>query len=286
MIIDSHLHVWSDDPERYPWAGEGTAEAGTVELLLETMARHGVHKACIVQPIHYLFDNRYVADCLARYPTTFAGIAIMDRRAPDAVEQLERLVRDDGFEGLRMHLGRADDPAEWAAPDQDPIWRKAGELGACMLSFGPAAMQPAIEPIVARHEGVKVILDHLGGAAVYEEPPLPQLRKVLGLARYPNVFVKFTPQAAQAAPARAEAGADGYPFPDQHAVYERIYDAFGPQRLLWGTDFPHIFGNIGYRAGLDLFRHHMPFLNADDQEWLLAKTALSIWRFGTEGHAG
>ena len=37
-------------------------------------------------PIHYLYDNRYVADCLARYPTTFSGIAIMDRRAPDAVE--------------------------------------------------------------------------------------------------------------------------------------------------------------------------------------------------------
>ena len=143
MIIDSHLHVWSDDAGRYPWAGEGTTEAGSVELLLETMARHGVDKACIVQPIHYLFDNRYVADCLARYRTTFSGIAIMDRRAPDAVEQLERLVGGDGFEGLRMHLGRADDPAEWAAPDQDPIWRKAEELGACMLSFGPAEKRSA-----------------------------------------------------------------------------------------------------------------------------------------------
>ena len=280
MIIDSHLHVWSDDPERYPWAAEGTTEAGTVELLLETMAKNGVRKACIVQPIHYLFDNRYVADCLARYPTTFSGIAIMDRRAPDAVEQLERLVGGDGFEGLRMHLGRADDPAEWAAPDQDPIWRKAEELGACMLSFGPAEQQPAIEPIVARHPGVKVILDHLGGAPLHEDPPFPQLRRVLDLARYPNVYVKITPQAAQVG-----AGADSYPFPDQHAVYERIYDAFGPQRLLWGTDFPHIFRNIGYRAGLDLFRRHMAFLNEEDKEWLFARTALSIWKFGAAADA-
>ena len=280
MIIDSHLHVWSDDPERYPWAAEGTTEAGTVELLLETMAKNGVRKACIVQPIHYLFDNCYVADCLARYPTTFSGIAIMDRRAPDAVEQLERLVGGDGFEGLRMHLGRADDPAEWAAPDQDPIWRKAEELGACMLSFGPAEKQPAIEPIVARHPGVKVILDHLGGAPLNEDPPFPQLRRVLDLARYPNVYVKITPQAAQVG-----AGADSYPFPDQHAVYERIYDAFGPQRLLWGTDFPHIFRNIGYRAGLDLFRRHMAFLNEEDKEWLFAKTALGIWKFGAAEHA-
>ena len=279
MIIDSHLHVWSDDPERYPWAGEGTSEAGTVELLLETMAKNGVHKACIVQPIHYRYDNRYVADCLAKYPTTFSAIAIMDRNAPDAVEQLERLVGEDGFEGLRMHLGRADDPAEWAAPDQDPIWRKAEELGACMLSLGSAEQQPAIAPIVARHPGVKVILDHLGGAPVQEEPPFPLLRKVLDLARYPNVYVKFTP--------RVGTGTDIYPFPDQHAVYERIYDAFGPQRLLWGTDFPHIFRNIGYRAGLDLFRRNMAFLNEEDKEWLFARTALSIWKFGAaENTAG
>ena len=276
MIIDSHLHVWSDDPVRYPWAGEGTSEAGTVELLLETMAKNGVHKACIVQPIHYLYDNRYVADCLARYPTTFSGIAIMDRNAPDAVERLEWLVGEDGFEGLRMHLGRAEDPAEWAAPDQDPIWRKAEELGACMLSLGSAEQQPAIAPIIARHPGVKVVLDHLGGAPVQEEPPFRLLRKVLDLARYPNVYVKFTPRVGD--------GTDIYPFSDQHAVYERIYDAFGPRRLMWGTDFPHIFRNIGYRAGLDLFRRHMAFLNEDDKEWLFAKTALSIWRFGAAEH--
>ena len=108
-------------------------------------------------------------------------------------------------------------------------------------------------------------------------PPSPRLRKVLNLARYPNVYVKFTPQVG--------AEADIFPFPDQHAVYERIYDAFGPTRLLWGTDFPHIFRNIGYRSGLALFRRHMAFLNAEDKEWLFARTALSIWKFGAAADA-
>ena len=272
MIIDSHLHVWSDDPERYPWAGEGTTEAGTAELLLETMEKEGVEKACIVQPIYYLYDNRYVADCLAKYPGKFSAMAIMDRHAPDAAEQLERLVTEDGFEGLRMHLSRPDDPAEWAAPDQGAIWRKAEELGACFLSFGPAEKQPAIEPIVARYPGVKVILDHLGGAPVEESPLNPLLDKVLNMAKYSNVYVKFTPQAARAT--------GEYPFKSQHAVYERIYDAFGPQRLMWGTDFPHIFRNIGYQKAIELFREHMGFFTEDDTEWLFAKTALSIWKFG------
>ena len=135
MIIDSHLHVWSDDPTRYPWAGKGTTEAGTAELLLETLAVSGVDKAVIVQPIHYVYDNTYVADCLKKYPKRFSAMAIMDRHAPDAVEQLENLVTVDGFEGLRMHLARPDvehrdvehhrprlPPAEAEVPDRDCLF--------------------------------------------------------------------------------------------------------------------------------------------------------------------
>lgn len=55
----------------------------------------------------------------------------MDRNSPESVQRLEQLVTEDGFEGLRMHLSRTDDPAEWAASSQNPIWRKAEELGAC-----------------------------------------------------------------------------------------------------------------------------------------------------------
>ena len=170
MIIDSHLHVWSDDQDRYPFeGGRKDAAPGSTELLLETMHEFGVDKAVIVQPIHYLYDNSYVADSLKKYPGKFAAMGIMDRHAPDAPDQLEKLVVEDGFSGLRMHLGRPDDPAEWAAPDQDPIWRKAEELGASFLSFGPADKLPAVEPIIARFPGVKVVLDHIGGAPTNEE---------------------------------------------------------------------------------------------------------------------
>ncbi len=272
MIIDSHLHVWSDDYQRYPFAdGRTDAAPGSAELLLETMDAAGVDKAAIVQPIYYLYDNSYVADTLKKYPGKFAAIGILDRHAPDTPEELERLVKEDGFSGLRMHLSRPDDPAEWAAPDQNPIWRKAEELGATFLSFGPAEKQPAIEPIVARFPGVKVVLDHIGGAPTDEEDPAPLLGHVLNLAQYPNVYVKFTPQGHKSQ--------QDYPFRDTFSTFEKIYDAFGPQRLMWGTDFPHVLLDIGYIPALDLFREHMGFLNDDDKEWLFSKTALSVWNF-------
>ena len=107
MIIDAHLHVWSDDFERYPFAeGIDKKEGASVELLNETMEEAGVDKAVIVQPAYYLYDNRYVAECLRRFPGKFAAIGLMDRHAPDAPDQLQRLVEEDGFAGLRIHLSR------------------------------------------------------------------------------------------------------------------------------------------------------------------------------------
>ena len=273
MIIDTHVHVWSDDFERYPFAeGRKATEGAPVELLNETMAEAGVDKAVIVQPIHYLYDNRYVADSLRRFPGKFAAIGLMDRHAPDAPDQLQRLVGEDGFGGLRIHLARPDDPAEWAAPDQDRIWERAEELGTCFIVHGPATLLPAVEPIIARFPDVKVALDHIGGAPTDEDPPYPVLSHVLNLAQYPNVYVKFTPQAHKSKLP--------YPHGDTFPTFRRIYDVFGPQRLMWGTNFPGILRTTGYVPALELFRTHMDFLTEEDREWLFCKTALTVWKFG------
>lgn len=272
MIIDTHVHVWSDDFARYPFAeGRKETEAAPVELLGEKMREAGVQKAVIVQPIHYLYDHRYVAQCLHRFPGRFAGIGLVDPKAPDAPDCLERLVTE-GFGGLRIHLARLGDPGAWAAPDQDPLWQRAGELGACFIAHGPAAMLPALEPIIGRFPQVRVVLDHLGGAPVDEEPPCPLLGNVLRLAQRQNVYVKFTPQGHKSKLP--------YPHPDTFAAFRRIYDAFGPQRLMWGTNFPGVLRTTGYLPALELFRTHLDFLSGEDREWLFSRTALEVWRFG------
>ena len=273
MIIDTHLHVWTDDYDQYPFAeGRKATEAATAEMLIETMDEAGVDRAVIVQPIHYLYDNRYVADCLKRFPGKFAAIGLVDRKAPDAPEQLERLVREDGFGGLRIHLSKPDDPAEWAAPDQHPIWEKAAELGACFISHGPASLLPAIEPIIARFPQVKISLDHNGGAPPNEEDTdRPLLNIVVGLARYPNVHIKLSPQSH-----RSEMD---FPHPDTFDLYHRLYDTYGPQRLMWGTNYPGVMRSMGYGPALELFRDHLDFLNDEDREWIFHRTAESVWSF-------
>ena len=137
--------------------------------------------------------------------------------------------------------------------------------------LGQAAALPALEPIVGRFPGVKVVLDHLGGPPVDEEPPHPLLGNVLRMAKYPNVYVKVSNMnLISQLP---------YPHRDTHDIVRRIYDAFGPERLMWGTDFPHVLAAGGYVRALELVRDALDFLNEDDKEWLFSRTVQKVWKF-------
>ena len=277
MIVDTHLHVWSGDTERYPMDGGRTAtQDGSAEFLNTKMDEAGVDKAVIVQPIHYLFDNSYVADTLQRFPGKFAAIGLVNQFEPGAADRLEVLVREHGFSGLRIHLSRPDHPSLWAGNDQDAIWKKAADLGASFISHGPSRFYADIEPIIARHPDVPIALDHNGGAPRIEEPPYPGMAPVLNLAKYPNVYVKLSPHKEQ----------DPFPYRDTFDAFKRIFDAFGPRRLMWGTNFPGVERETGYMPALEIFTEHIDWLSEEDREWVLGKTAMSIYDLEDrqEGH--
>ena len=140
MIIDAHLHVWSGDFGSFPFAeGVEEKEGAPVELLNAAMEEAGVDKAVIVQPVYYLYDNRYVAECLRRFPGKFAAIGLVDRHAPDAPDQLQRLVEEHGFGGLRIHLSRPDDPARMGRPRPGPDMAAGGGAGGLLHRLRPGA---------------------------------------------------------------------------------------------------------------------------------------------------
>ena len=71
-----------------------------------------------------------------------------------------------------------------------------------------------------------------------------------------------------------------YPHRDAHHVVRRIYDAFGPERLMWGTDFPGAMRRIRYDQALELVRTHLEFLTEEDKEWLFSRMVQQVWTFG------
>lgn len=275
-IIDTHMHVWSLDWERYPFAPpEATlsrpTQSNSIEEVLHVMQTHGVDFTVLVQVRYYGWDNRYLAECLRRFPGRFAAQGLIDPRDPGAADRLEEWVRGHGFSGVRLSPSY-DRRAEWLdGPESEPLWRRAEALGAIFNFLIREEQLPQLERIAERFPSVPVVVDHMGYPDITRRPPAENL---LRLARLPNVFVKVT-EFYNHSKTRE------FPYTDVLPTVRRVYDAFGPRRLLWGTGFVRgeNVGRIPYEKELELIREHVPFFTPEDQEWILGRTALQLWRF-------
>ena len=270
-IIDSHVHVWINDPD-YPWAPETAnppAEDATVEQLLEVMASHGTERTVLVQVMHYRWDNRYAADCLKRHPETFLGVCRVDPESPSAADDLSYWVEEFGFRGVRLSPGVGPEGDWFANSGLEPLWSRAQALGVPVCILTHLDRLPDLEAWIQKYADVQVCVDHMACPRPDDHPEA--LDRLLRLARYPEVYVKISGTWSLTR--------EDYPYRDTHGKVKRIYDAFGPERLMWGTDWPLVEQQCGYGGALELVRKEWTFLNDRDREWILGRTVLKLWPF-------
>ncbi|MHB1004904.1 MAG: amidohydrolase family protein [Chloroflexota bacterium] len=274
-IVDSHLHVWSDDPARYPWRplpGFGAPSIpGSLELLLRLQSEAGVSRTVVIQPSNYGYDHSYILDSARRYPGRFAVVCLVDPEAPDAGHQLAQMVRVEGCSGLRLRP--LVNPRDWrwlTDPATYDLWRAAGEAQAPISLLILPNQIEALGEMAARFPEVTVIVDHLGRQYAEESPAYAGADSLLALADLPNTYVKISALSA--------ASAQPYPYADAIDLVRRIYDRFGARRLMWGTDFPYVQEKEGYVNALALVEQYT-FMSAEDKEWLLGRTVAGLYSF-------
>lgn len=268
-IIDPHVHVWVNDP-RYPWAKETTSppkKDATPEMLLALMKANNVARTVLVQVIHYRWDNRYVADVLEKYPREFKGVCRVNPQDPAAPDALSRLV-EEGFRGVRISPA-TDASGDWINGDlMPPLWQRTQSLKVPMQVYTSISRIPEVGRLVDKYPDLDVIIDHMADCPV-DQPR--ELDKLLALARYPRVFVKISHTWSLSKQA--------YPWLDAQEHVKRLHAVYGPQRLMWGTDWPVHEANTVYSKTLSVVRDDMKFLNDEDKRWILSKTIERIWPF-------
>ncbi len=269
-IIDPHVHVWKHDP-RYPWAKETRnppEKDATPEMLLELMRANGVARTVIIQVIYYRWDNSYAADVLRQYPQYFRGVARVDPESPGAPDDLSKLVEEQGFQGVRLSPSE-DATGDWMrGPLMPPLWKRCQELKASMNILTGTARLPDVAVLAEKFPDLTVVIDHMADCPA-DRPD--ELKKLLALARYPKVFVKVSHTWS--------VSKQPYPYPDAQAQVKKLYDAFGPQRLMWGTDWPMVEAHCTYAQALAMVRNEMKFLNDEDRSWMLGRTVERVWKF-------
>jgi predicted TIM-barrel fold metal-dependent hydrolase len=269
-IVDAHLHVWEAESLRYPWQplrNMRPAEAAPAEMLLDVMQQAGVGQAIIVQPSNYGYDHTYVAGCLHRFPGRFGGVALFDFRAPAAAERLAGL-RAQGFAGVRLYFYHEDD-LSWVGPQIDEAMAVIADLGMIVTVFGPWSEMARVDELARRHAKVRFVIDHLGHPDVTQ--PLTW-QPILRLAERPLVHIKLSdlPHLSR----------QGYPFRDVFPFVAEAFSAFGAQRMMWASNFPHILRQGGYTAALALVGAALPQANDDDVRWITGGVASRLWQLG------
>lgn len=267
-IIDPHVHVWKHDP-KYPFANGARVpdRDATPETLLDLMKANGVTRTVIIQVIHYRYDNSYLADVLKQHGEYFQGVCRVDPLDPASPDHLSRLT-EQGFRGVRLSPA-GDASGDWiTGPLMPPLWKRCEESGVPMTILAPITRMPDIDKLAARYPNLTIVIDHMADC-----PPgrMDLLNNLIALKSYPKLFVKIShPWSLSKQP---------YPYPDVQENIKRLYDTFGPQRLMWATDWPICETHTTYVKTLTLVRDDMNFLNADDKRWILSGTVERVWPF-------
>jgi predicted TIM-barrel fold metal-dependent hydrolase len=275
-IVDTHPHIISDDESAYPpaplfgkrseWSKE---RPSTVEALIAEMDKAGVAKAAVVHSsTTYGFDNSYVVDGCAKYPDRLVAVGSVDVLQPDAPKVIQEW-KARGLAGLRLFTGGSTkefDPSELDDPRSYPAWDMCAELGLPMcIQTGPVGL-PQVTALAKRFPNVNIILDHLGRPDVLDGPPYANAQSLFDLASLPNIYLKLAPRIFGDVK-KGKASAETF--------FPRVVEAFGAQRIVWGSNFPTSPGSVA--DILATAQDCLASLSEEDREWIFSKTALKLY---------
>lgn len=238
-VIEWNAHIFSPDTQRYPFHPKATYEPDVsvhpddpLAAYLRRLDEEGIDRAVIVHPEPYGDDHSLIVDCLRREPERLRGTSLFYPKDPKALQKLAELVkREPHIVSTRFHAHRGKETYldGFADAGVRALWKKAVDLGLIVeLHIGPSYARQAGEAIRA-FPGSKVLIDHLA------EPHLGnavEFAEVLELAQLPDVYMKLSGlnHFAEDAPLYTSAR----PFT------QRVIEAFGPDRMVWGSGTPKI----------------------------------------------
>ena len=225
------------------------------------MGAAGVARVVIVPPSWEGDRNDLAIDACRRYPDRFAIMGRFPIERPDRRGELDGWKRQPGMLGLRFTFGSASQRPWMTDGTVDWFWPVAERLE-LPLMMSVTGLLPHVDRIAERHPGLRIIVDHLALAqGKKDDEAFAHLPELLAMARRPNVAVK-----ASALPVYSS---EPYPYRNLHAHIRRVFDAFGPHRMFWGTDLTRL--PCSYRQAVTFFTEELPWLAGDDLELVMGR---------------
>ncbi len=208
------------------------------------------------------FDNRYALEGAERFPDRVRVFGRLDPTDTDIINCLDQWRENPLAVGVRL-TPTVDDRRDWAAnPAWTPFWERCEELALPVAVYAPDQAS-ALGGLAEAHPDLILIVDHC--ALPHANATFERWGEVLNLSQLPNVVMKVSRFPESAA-------AEGYPFASGQRRLQQIYEHFGADRMIWGSNFPPVLKACSYAQALSFVRDECDFLGDDDRTKVLGGT--------------
>lgn len=274
--IDAHSHIWTTDLKAFPLRNNQTVDdlkprSFTDDELMAVAMPEGVGRVVLIQhhPYHG-FDNSYLIDAWKRHPDRFRIVGQIDDMKPYTDVLMKEMLKT-GVTGYR--IGPRGDQADWLGSDGMKLMWKTGvetRQNMCCL-IGPDNLA-ALDAMCGKFPETPVVIDHfarIGSDGMIRDEDVAALCK---LAKHKTIRVKISAYYAF--------GKKQPPHHELVPMIRRLFETYGPDRLMWASDSPYqIVAPNSYAASIALIRDHIDFVSTEERRKLLRTTAESTFFF-------
>ena len=249
LTIDCQVHCYERNRPERPWSGhlEGPEEV-TGDDMVAAMDAVGVDGAILISPFSlYQYDASYALEVYAKHPGRFGLVRPFDPASETVAEEVAEWTATTGVVGARVMLAYGDYEAD--NPGLNAIFAACARAGV-PVNVMAAGKLPLLAELARRNADTQVIIDHVGLAQPFVPPPPPEpfadLPNVLAAAELDNVAIKIS--------GACTLSHEPFPYPDIWDSLGRVFDAYGLERCMWGTDWTRAVRLLTYEQGVEAFR--------------------------------
>jgi len=272
-FIDAHVHVWTENITRYPisqnYSGTDLRPLAFLpDEILKHAEPHGISGIVLVQMSYYGYDNSYMLDVMKEYEGIFSGIAVVDSDETRPDLAMRELI-NEGVRGFRIQPSESH--ISWLdSPGYGRMFCCAADEQVAICPLIDIENLPGLKIMCGRFPDTTVVVDHLCRIGIDGTIKEEHIAQLCSLAYYPKIYLKVSAFYAL--------GQKSSPYKDLAFLIERVYNAFGPERLMWGSDCPYqVAGEHNYGDSFALIDRHLAFLSSSDRDQILRNTAKKVF---------
>jgi L-fuconolactonase len=279
MKIDAHQHFWNYNPRRDAWiTDEMSLLKGDFlpEHLIGEFRANGVDGCISVQADQSEHETEFLLNLASQYDSLIRGVVgWVDLSSPRLPERLAHFAKFKKLRGLRHIVQSEPDDRFMLQPD---FCRGIARLRDFCLTFDiliyPRQLPAAVE-LLEKFPDQKFVLDHLAKPSIRTQEIEPWAQQIRTLARNPNLFCKLSGLVTEANWKNWQA-ADFYPYLDV------AFDAFGGDRLMFGSDWPVCLLAASYRQVRELVEQYVARFPVDSQAKIFGLNAVHFYGLPVE----